>query len=86
MFTEEISLLYYNDFYKVKLHKYKTTGHTSKSATAFLEKIAIDADIKHISFQYILAKSSNVLSIDYCAFGLLERAFSEHKRTTNDGL
>ena len=38
IFTGEIPFLYPNDFLRMKFYQDKTTSHTSKSTTAFLEK------------------------------------------------
>lgn len=86
IFTEEIPLLYPNDFQRVKLHQDKATSHTSKTTTAFLEKMKTDTGIAYIPFQHIPAKSPDVSPMDYCAFGLLKRALSKRKPTTIDGL
>ena len=45
-----------------------------------------DAGIECMLFQYIPAKSPDVSPVDYCTFGLLERALSKREPTTIDGL
>ena len=62
IFTEEIPFLYLDDFYKVKLHQGKATCHTSKSTSAFLEKMKTE----YIHFQHSPAKSPDVPPMDYC--------------------
>ncbi|GBO46880.1 hypothetical protein AVEN_39946-1 [Araneus ventricosus] len=86
IFTEEIPFLYPNDFQRVKLHQDKDASHTSKSTTAFLEKMKTDTGIAHIPFQYIPTKSPDISPMDYCAFGLVKIVFSKPKPTTIDGL
>ena len=46
----------------------------------------IGTNIEHMPFQYIPGKSSNALSLDNCASGLLKKAFSKRKFTEIDGL
>ncbi|GBL78197.1 hypothetical protein AVEN_42767-1 [Araneus ventricosus] len=67
---------------KVKLHQDNATSHTSKSTTAFLEKMKTDTGIVYIPFQHIPAKFLDISPIDYCALGLLKRALSKRKLIT----
>ncbi|GBN23068.1 hypothetical protein AVEN_233990-1 [Araneus ventricosus] len=86
IFTEEIPFFYPNDCQRVKLQQDKTTSHTSKSTTAFLEKMKTDTGIAFIPFQHIPSKSPDISPMDYCAFGLFKRALSKRKPTTIDEL
>ncbi|GBL81716.1 hypothetical protein AVEN_93492-1 [Araneus ventricosus] len=73
-FTEEIPFIYSNGFQRVKLHQDKATTPTSKSTTAFLEKMKTDTGTAYIPFQHIPVKSPELSPLDYCAFGLVKRA------------
>ncbi|GBN79439.1 hypothetical protein AVEN_138680-1 [Araneus ventricosus] len=85
LFTEELPFIYPNHLQRVKLHQDKATSHTSKSTTAFLEKMKTDTGIAFIPFQHFPGKSPDVSPMDYCAFGLLKRVLSERKPTTIHG-
>ncbi|GBN30660.1 hypothetical protein AVEN_237540-1 [Araneus ventricosus] len=87
IFTEEIPFLYPNDFPpRVKLHQDETTSRTSKTTSAFLERMETDAVIAYIPIQHIPAKSPDISPMNYRAFSLLKSSLSERKPTRIDGL
>ena len=57
---KKIPFLYPDEFHGMNLHQEKTTSHTSKNTTAFIEKLKIDANIECILFHHIPAKLPDV--------------------------
>ncbi|GFV59020.1 uncharacterized protein TNCV_1814091 [Trichonephila clavipes] len=75
IFKEEIPTLYGKHIDKVELHMNKASSHTSKSTAAYLPKTESETGIKCIPFDEIGVKSLYASAMDFCAFGLLKRAF-----------
>ena len=75
IFCTEIPALYGADSNKVWLHQDKASSHTSASTHQFLKNMERETGIYSIPFSDIPVKSSDVSRMDFCAFGLLKRAF-----------
>ena len=70
----------------MKLYQDKAKSHISKSITAFLEKMKIDARNEDILLHHIPAKFTNVSLMIYCDFSLLKKGLPKHKPITVVGL
>ena len=85
VFIEEILFINPNDFHRVKLCQEKASNHSSRSTTALLEKMKIDTNLEHVSFQNNPAKYPDISFMDYYAFVLLKKVLSNHKLIMIDG-
>lgn len=68
VYEEDIPSLYSNNLHRVKFHHYNDTSHVSKSTAKILQKLINETESDTIRFNCIPLKSTNVPSMDYCAF------------------
>src|SRR5277367_305194 len=64
----------------------RSSSHTSRSTRAFLDQMEQNTGIHYVPFTDIPVKAPDASTMDFCAFGLLKRAFGNRRPRTLNGL
>src|ERR1700678_118632 len=86
IYRDQIPALYGAHVHKVWLHQDKASSHTAKSTQAYLARMATETGINAIPYSEIPVISPDASPMDFCGFGLLNRALGNRRPRTLDGL